>query len=177
MGIAVLGVDLGKTVCSLAGVNEAGAAVFRKRLHVNGASTNRLQGKAIHTWFATMGRFSAWIKLLSAPADRVGLRPFSAFGPPPEACRQGRSRGVGGCRTRSTFRRPFSLPFRFPRHADRRVRISGFAGAVRRRCSSRNRPLPSIHCRQAFAGNRREGDARAGASQPVGPRKDRNCEL
>src|SRR6056297_4163185 len=32
MDIKVLGIDLGKTVCSLAGLDEAGAVVFRKRL-------------------------------------------------------------------------------------------------------------------------------------------------
>lgn len=32
MDIMVLGIDLGKTVCSLAGLDEAGAVVFRKRL-------------------------------------------------------------------------------------------------------------------------------------------------
>ena len=32
MDIAVLGIDLGKTVCSLAGVNGAGAVVLRKRV-------------------------------------------------------------------------------------------------------------------------------------------------
>lgn len=32
MNIKVLGIDLGKTVCSLAGLDEAGAVVFRKRL-------------------------------------------------------------------------------------------------------------------------------------------------
>ena len=31
MGIAVLGIDLGKTVCSLAGLDKKGAVVFRKR--------------------------------------------------------------------------------------------------------------------------------------------------
>lgn len=32
MNIKVLGIDLGKTVCSLAGLDEVGAVVFRKRL-------------------------------------------------------------------------------------------------------------------------------------------------
>ncbi len=32
MDIKVLGIDLGKTVCSLAGLDEAGTVVFRKRL-------------------------------------------------------------------------------------------------------------------------------------------------
>jgi len=32
MDIAVLGIDLGKTVCSLAGMDATGAVVFRKRL-------------------------------------------------------------------------------------------------------------------------------------------------
>ncbi len=32
MDIKVLGIDLGKTVCSLAWLDEAGAVVFRKRL-------------------------------------------------------------------------------------------------------------------------------------------------
>ena len=32
MDIKVLGIDLGKTVCSLAGLDGAGAVVFRKRL-------------------------------------------------------------------------------------------------------------------------------------------------
>lgn len=32
MRLKVLGIDLGKTVCSLAGLDEAGAIVFRKRL-------------------------------------------------------------------------------------------------------------------------------------------------
>ena len=32
MDIKVLGIDLGKTVCSLAGLDEVGAVVFRKRL-------------------------------------------------------------------------------------------------------------------------------------------------
>lgn len=32
MDIKVLGIDLGKTVCSLAGLDKAGAVVFRKRL-------------------------------------------------------------------------------------------------------------------------------------------------
>ena len=32
MTIAVLGIDLGKTVCSLAGLDATGAVVFRKRL-------------------------------------------------------------------------------------------------------------------------------------------------
>ena len=32
MDIEVLGVDLGKTVCSLAGLDAAGAVVFRKRI-------------------------------------------------------------------------------------------------------------------------------------------------
>ncbi|MEZ0468223.1 hypothetical protein C6W91_16705 [Phaeobacter sp. SYSU ZJ3003] len=32
MDIKVLGIDLGKTVCSLAGLDEAGVVVFRKRL-------------------------------------------------------------------------------------------------------------------------------------------------
>ncbi|MDR7127371.1 hypothetical protein J2X53_004220 [Pseudorhodobacter sp. 4114] len=32
MDIKVLGIDLGKTVCSLAGLDAAGAVVFRKRL-------------------------------------------------------------------------------------------------------------------------------------------------
>jgi molecular chaperone DnaK (HSP70) len=32
MDIKVLGIDLGKTVCSLAGLDDAGAVVFRKRL-------------------------------------------------------------------------------------------------------------------------------------------------
>jgi transposase len=32
MDIKVLGIDLGKTVCSIAGLDEAGAVVFRKRL-------------------------------------------------------------------------------------------------------------------------------------------------
>lgn len=32
MDIRVLRIDLGKTVCSLAGLDEAGAVVFRKRL-------------------------------------------------------------------------------------------------------------------------------------------------
>ncbi|MFX0547431.1 hypothetical protein ACEWPL_018005 [Roseovarius sp. S1116L3] len=32
MDIKVLGIDLGKTLCSLAGLDEARAVVFRKRL-------------------------------------------------------------------------------------------------------------------------------------------------
>ena len=32
MDIKVLGIDLGKTVCSLDGLDEAGAVMFRKRL-------------------------------------------------------------------------------------------------------------------------------------------------
>ena len=32
MDITVLGIDLGKTVCSLAGLDASGAVVFRKRL-------------------------------------------------------------------------------------------------------------------------------------------------
>lgn len=32
MDIKVLGIDLGKTVCSLAGLDESGAVVFRRRL-------------------------------------------------------------------------------------------------------------------------------------------------
>jgi len=32
MDIEVLGIDLGKTVCSLAGLDAAGAVVYRKRL-------------------------------------------------------------------------------------------------------------------------------------------------
>ena len=32
MDIKVLGIDLGKTVCSLAGLDEAAVVVFRKRL-------------------------------------------------------------------------------------------------------------------------------------------------
>ena len=32
MNIKILGSDLGKAVCSLAGLDEAGAVVFRKRL-------------------------------------------------------------------------------------------------------------------------------------------------
>lgn len=32
MDIKVLGIDLGKSVCSLAGLHEAGVVVFRKRL-------------------------------------------------------------------------------------------------------------------------------------------------
>lgn len=32
MDMVVLGIDLGKTVCSLAGLNATGAVVFRKRL-------------------------------------------------------------------------------------------------------------------------------------------------
>lgn len=32
MDVKVLGIDLGKAVCSLAGLDEAGAIVFRKRI-------------------------------------------------------------------------------------------------------------------------------------------------
>ena len=32
MDIAILGIDLGKTVCSLAGLDDEGAVVFRKRI-------------------------------------------------------------------------------------------------------------------------------------------------
>ena len=32
MDISVLGIDLGKTICSLAGLDDTGAVVFRRRI-------------------------------------------------------------------------------------------------------------------------------------------------
>ena len=41
MDIEVLDIDLGKTVCSLAGLDSTGAVVFRKRLRSPRSSTSR----------------------------------------------------------------------------------------------------------------------------------------
>ncbi|MGO4855556.1 hypothetical protein [Phaeovulum sp. W22_SRMD_FR3] len=49
MDIKVLGIDLGKIVCSLAGLDDAGAIVFRKRLlrHRRLAFLDRLSPRVV----------------------------------------------------------------------------------------------------------------------------------
>jgi hypothetical protein len=78
-----------------------------------------------------VGQDLAEIKLLFAPADRVGFHFFSANIPRLVVCRQGPSAAAGGCRRSSISGSQHLPPIPSPRRAGRRIRISASATVAR----------------------------------------------
>ncbi len=83
MDIKVLGIDLGKTVCSLAGLDEAGAVVFRKRLQwhrlLDFLSTLPPCAARCPSAIAILARFASSLqrRRRSAPSTSPRMRPTS----------------------------------------------------------------------------------------------------